>query len=79
MSRQEEHNVNNTVNKETAESDDMLTYKEAAKLVGLKLATLYSKVSRREIPHFRLSDRLVVFSRRELKSWLASRRVEVQS
>jgi excisionase family DNA binding protein len=36
------------------EADALLTYAEAAKLLHVQVSTLYSKVSRREIPHLRL-------------------------
>lgn len=56
-----------------------LDYREAADLLGLKVATLYSKVSRKEIPHIRLSPRLVRFERSALEAWIASCRVSPQN
>jgi excisionase family DNA binding protein len=53
-----------------------LTYREAAELTGLALPTLYSKVHKREIPHYRLGKRLVRFRRDELEQWMMRRRVE---
>ena len=53
----------------------LLTYEEAAELLGLKLGTLYSLVSTRRIPHVRLSGRLVRFERSTLEEYIAERRV----
>ncbi len=50
-------------------------YNDAARITGLCLATLYTKVSRGEIPHYRLGRRLVVFSVAELARWMADRHV----
>jgi excisionase family DNA binding protein len=47
-----------------------LTYAEASKLLGIKLATLYSLVARRRIPHIKLGPRLVRFPKEELLKWL---------
>ena len=57
--------------------DELLTYKAAAAWLGLKPGTIYSMVSRREIPHVRLGKRLVRFSRAELDAWLRARSVAV--
>lgn len=56
----------------------LMTYREAATFLNIKLATLYSKVSRREIPHVRLSGRMVRFNPEALAKWLAERAVEPQ-
>lgn len=53
----------------------MMNYEEAAAFLGLKVNTLYSMVSRKELPHVRLSRRLVRFDRAELARWVAERRV----
>lgn len=55
--------------------DEKLRYPEAAAITGLKVATLQSKVSRKEIPHIRLGRRLVVFSKNELLEWMDQHRV----
>lgn len=55
--------------------DDKIRYAAAQTLTGLPIATLYSMVSRKQIPHIRLGPRLVVFSRGELERWLADHRV----
>lgn len=53
-------------------------YEFAQLVTGLKITTLYSKVSRREIPFYRLGRRLVVFSKTELEQWMAARHVEAK-
>ena len=57
----------------------LLDYPGAAELLGLALPTLYSKVCRKEIPHIRLSGRMVRFDRDELIAWLNEHRVPVHS
>ncbi|MGQ0506798.1 MAG: helix-turn-helix transcriptional regulator [Myxococcaceae bacterium] len=53
----------------------MLSYPEAARVLGLALGTLYAMVHQRRIPHVRLGPRLVRFRRNELDAWLAGRSV----
>jgi excisionase family DNA binding protein len=50
--------------------DDLLTYTEAAKILNLKIGTLYALVSQNRVPHLRLGRRLVRFSATELQGWL---------
>lgn len=59
--------------------DKNLSYQEAREFLGMKHGTLYSLVSRRQIPHIRLSPRLVRFSLRELEFWLESNAVPAKS
>jgi len=54
--------------------DEFLTIQEAAKLVNLSVPTLYSKVSRNEIPVNKIGKRLY-FSKAELVSWIRSGRI----
>jgi excisionase family DNA binding protein len=49
---------------------DLLTYDQAAKVLNLKIGTLYALVSQSRVPHVRLGRRLVRFSRAELEKWL---------
>ena len=53
----------------------MLTYQEAADVMGVKIQTLYTLVRRKQVPHVRLGRRLVRFPRRELEEWIRSRHV----
>ncbi len=63
----------------TEEPFDLIGYEEASILVGLPLGTLYSLVSRRRIPHIRLSDRIVRFSEMDLREWIESGRRPLRS
>ena len=45
-------------------------YDLAQVVTGLKRGTLYALVSRRQIPHRRVTTRLVVFDRDELEAWM---------
>jgi excisionase family DNA binding protein len=54
---------------------DMLNYEQASQLTGLAKGTLYSMVSKRQIPHIRITPRLVRFSRQALEDFLREREV----
>ena len=47
-----------------------LNYAEAAAYLGLKVETLRSMVCRKQVPHIRLSGKLVRFDRETLDAWL---------
>jgi len=53
--------------------DDLLTIKEAAEFLSLSVPTLYTKVSRKEIPVNKRGKRLY-FSTVELSEWVRSGR-----
>ncbi len=57
------------------QQDEKLRYDGAASLTGLKIPTIQSMVCRKQIPHYRLGKRLVVFSKSELTAWMNARRV----
>lgn len=54
-----------------------LNYREAARMLGIPVGTLRSMVCRRQIPHIRISPRIVVFDVAALEAWIATRRVGV--
>lgn len=54
-----------------------LSYRDAARLLGIPVGTLRSMVCRRQVPHIRISARVVVFDVVALEEWIASRRVDV--
>ncbi len=58
-----------------AATNDMLTYKEAAWLLGVPVGTVYAWVHTRGIPHVRLGARLVRFRRSDLLEWLGERTI----
>lgn len=53
----------------------MLTYKEAAKVIGVPVGTLYAWVCQKRVPHVRYGPRMVRFRRAELVQWIEERRV----
>lgn len=54
-----------------------LNYRDASRLLGVPVGTLRSMVCRRQVPHIRISPRVVVFDVAALEEWLAARRVGV--
>lgn len=52
-----------------------LSYAAAAQYLGVKLPTLRSMVHRKQVPHIRLTTKLVVFDIEMLDRWLQSRAV----
>lgn len=54
-----------------------LNYRETARILGIPLGTLRSMVCRRQVPHIRISPRVVVFDAAALEEWIALRRVGV--
>ncbi len=56
---------------EKSKEQDLLSIKEAANLLNLKVPTLYSKVSKREIPFMKISKRLY-FSKKDLLELIRS-------
>jgi excisionase family DNA binding protein len=69
----QENKVNNVV-----ADDDLLTISEAAKLLKLSVATIYTKVCRNEIPANKQGKRLY-FYRGELLNWIKSGRIKTIS
>lgn len=60
------------------EKDNILTIEEAAKFLSLSTATIYSLVSKSEIPVYKKSKRLY-FSEKELFVWVQSGRKKTNS
>ena len=46
-------------------------------MIGIPVGTLRSMVCRRQVPHIRISPRVVVFDVAALEEWIAVRRVDV--
>lgn len=49
--------------------------REAARLLGIRLSTLYSWTSARKLSYVRVSSRLILFELEEIESYLSARRV----
>ncbi len=60
----------------TSDDSDILRYEEVSIIYKFPLNTLYSMVSRREIPHFRLGGRCVRFSRSELDGFFKAHHID---
>lgn len=52
----------------------MITYDDLVTWLNVPIGTVYSWVSRGEIPYVRLADRSVRFEREVLETWLEARR-----
>ncbi|MCZ2130800.1 MAG: helix-turn-helix domain-containing protein [Bacteroidia bacterium] len=64
--------------KETPENNNLLTISQAAKFLSLSTATLYSKVSRRELPVMKQNGRLY-FMQSELLDYLKAGRKQTNA
>ena len=53
-------------------------YKQASEHTGLPEGTLRAKVCRKQIPHYRVGPRCVLFDLAELDEWMDSMRVETR-
>ena len=60
---------------QTEQENDIMSYAQAAKWLGVPVGTLYCWVYQRKVPHFRLGPRTVRFSRFALTSWLQTNQV----
>jgi excisionase family DNA binding protein len=54
----------------------LITYQEAARILGLPRGTLYALVHQNRIPHIRLGKRLVRFDENRLREFVDAHRVE---
>lgn len=60
---------------ENLSEDNLLTVDQTSKLVKLSVSTIYSKVSRKEIPAFKIGKRLY-FSKDEITAWIKSGKIK---
>ncbi len=60
------------------EPTKLLTIREAAELVHLKVSTIYGKISRKEIPYIKM-DKAVMFEEEVLMDWVKRISKERQS
>ncbi|WP_281336256.1 helix-turn-helix domain-containing protein [Flavobacterium eburneipallidum] len=59
----------------TEDKEDILNIEEASKLLNLSISTIYSKVSKREIPVNKQGKR-IYFYKHELMQWIKSGRIK---
>jgi|SRR6218665_1181623 len=64
----------NQATKEAANEDDFLSAEQAANFLKIKLNTLYSKVEKGELSHYRSEKRKLLFSRKELAELISERK-----
>jgi predicted DNA-binding transcriptional regulator AlpA len=57
------------INQKDVEENDVIDVKEASKLTGLSVNTLYQYSSRNEIPKLAGKSKKLLFSRTELSAW----------
>jgi excisionase family DNA binding protein len=55
---------------------NLINYREAAELLGVKPHTVQIWTSQKRIPHIKLGGRAVRYDRDELDKWVASQHVE---
>ena len=67
----------NAIEEAHDEDIDIIGYRDAARLLGVPVGTLYAWTHQRRVPHFRLAKRLVRFSRRQLLAHLEQHAVAV--
>jgi excisionase family DNA binding protein len=60
------------------EEDDLLDAEQAARLLRLKIRSVYNKTSQRELP-FMKRGRKIYFSRRELLDWMTAGRTQTRA
>ena len=54
----------------------LITYQQAAKILGLPRGTLYALVHQNRVPHVRLGKRLVRFDEDRLREFVDAHRVD---
>ncbi len=59
----------------TENKDQLLNVEEASKLLNLSIATIYSKICKKEIP-FNKKGKRIYFYKQELMEWIKSGRVK---
>lgn len=55
----------------------MIGYSGVRALLGCPIGTIYSLVSKKKIPHYRMGPRHVLFNTQEVNSWLDQHKVTV--
>lgn len=58
-----------------ADADEVfLSAQQAADFLKIKLNTIYSKVEKRDLPHYRSGKRKLLFSKKELEEYISTRK-----
>lgn len=61
--------------KQTETESDILTEDEVAKILGIEPRTVRAWRKRRGLPHYKVTSKVIRFSRSDIAGWLGSRRV----
>lgn len=61
-------------NKPDNSSDDFISAEQAANFLKIKINTIYSKVEKGDLPHYRSGERKLLFSRKELVDYIQKRK-----
>ncbi|MBK7037585.1 MAG: helix-turn-helix domain-containing protein [Chitinophagales bacterium] len=67
---------NNLLQKEKGENDELLTVQSAAKFLSLSVPTIYTKISKGELPVIK-RDKRCYFTKADLMSYLKEGRVQI--
>lgn len=62
--------------KSNLQQKEVLTIAEASQLTGISLSDLYKRTSKRSIPFYKPSGKLIFIKGVELESWLTSNRID---
>ena len=54
---------------------EVLTLHEVSAYLGLSLSTIYRMTSKREIPHYKPTGKIVYFDRKEIDEWAKANRI----
>lgn len=54
----------------------LLTYKDLSQMLNIPMGSLYSMVSRKEIPFIRLTNRTIRFKEEEILKWIDSKHMK---
>ncbi len=57
-------------------SDKLLTVPETAEILSLSKQATYRLIAEKQLPHFKLSERRIGISQKQIENFLASRLVE---
>lgn len=57
---------------------DILTPDETAKFLGVAKTTLYTMTSKRLIPYYKPSYKMVYFKKKEIENWMLQNRVDTR-
>ena len=57
-------------------TEELMTPEQVCEMLKISKSTLYKKVSKRKIPHIKISNKILRFSKVEIERWLRARAVK---